>query len=529
MRRWFHPHLSGHDAERLLLENGFDGAYLVRPSQTQPGDYALTVRRGGAVTHIKIQFTGDCYDLFGGDKFANLSELVSHYTSEEGCGQLREKDGNVIELRHAYLCEDPTTERWFHGFLSGSDSEAALRDRGQDGSFLVRASQSKPGCFVLSVRTGGRISHIMIRDNGGKFDLGGGTKFKDLVSLIEHYKVNPLIEASGSVVCLRQPFNATRMNISSISGRFDELSKEASAQDGKAGFSEEFEQLQQMESKHLKLPRIEGSKPENKSKNRYKNILPYDYTRVKLVDVGPEPGADYINANYIDGDNGFKRKYIASQGCLPTTTGSFWQMIWENNVYLVAMITKTQEMGKHKCTPYWPPRDGDTEVFGKFSLRLITTASHDGYQVRRLEVTKLETGEMREVTQYHYTNWPDHGVPDDREVLELILKMRRDLKQLRRFHPDMGPFLVHCSAGIGRTGTVIVIDKILDRIDREGTEIDVDIQQTIQDLRAQRSGMIQTAAQYRFVYKAIKDHFANLEAIAKGEPPSIDANLYLTK
>lgn len=107
-RRWFHPNISGLEAERLLMERGYDSSFLARPSSSNPGDFTLSVRRNGEVTHIKIQNTGDFYDLYGGEKFATLSELVQFYM--ENGGQLREKNGEIIELKYPLNCADPTTE-----------------------------------------------------------------------------------------------------------------------------------------------------------------------------------------------------------------------------------------------------------------------------------------------------------------------------------------------------------------------------------------------------------------------------------
>ncbi|EDQ87370.1 uncharacterized protein MONBRDRAFT_27512 [Monosiga brevicollis MX1] len=381
--------------------------------------------------------------------------------------------------------------------MSGPDSEAALRERGEHGSFLVRASQSQPGRFALSVRCGDAISHIIIRNNGGSFDVGGGASFTDLTSLVEYYKRKPLVEANGNVV---------------------HLLKETEEEFGKAGFNEEFEQLQTMEHQH-KFDRMEGARIENKSKNRYKNILPYDHTRVKLRNV-PDGviGADYINANFINGEApGTDKAYIASQGTMPDTVADFWQMIVEQNCRLVVMATNPVEKGKHKCTPYWPSSERRPARFGNYVVELLTEDNFDAYTVRRMSVAVGE-GDPREIYQYHYTSWPDHGVPPEREFLQLIMKIRQHRDRLRKSIPGLGPTLVHCrqvhanprdqfqSAGIGRTGTFLVIDIVLDLIRHYGIDCDIDIQSIIHKLRGQRSGMIQTAAQYRFIYKAVMDY-----------------------
>uniref|UniRef100_A0A2K6AZA1 protein-tyrosine-phosphatase n=1 Tax=Macaca nemestrina TaxID=9545 RepID=A0A2K6AZA1_MACNE len=209
---WFHPNITGVEAENLLLTRGVDGSFLARPSKSNPGDFTLSVRRNGAVTHIKIQNTGDYYDLYGGEKFATLAELVQYYMEHHG--QLKEKNGDVIELKYPLNCADPTSERWFHGHLSGKEAEKLLTEKGKHGSFLVRESQSHPGDFVLSVRTGddkgesndgkSKVTHVMIRCQELKYDVGGGERFDSLTDLVEHYKKNPMVETLGTVLQLKQ-------------------------------------------------------------------------------------------------------------------------------------------------------------------------------------------------------------------------------------------------------------------------------------------------------------------------------------
>ncbi|KAF2360952.1 PTP type protein phosphatase [Trinorchestia longiramus] len=372
----------------------------------------MECRRNGEVTHIKIQNMGDFYDLYGGEKFATLAELVQYYMENQG--QLKEKNGHVIELKFPLNCADPTTERWFHGQLSGKEAERMMLDKGKHGSFLVRESQSKPGDYVLTVRTEDRVTHVMIRcvvsgdhvmircvvsgdhvmircvvsgdhvmircvvsgDHvmircvEGQFDVGGGRKFPTLGELVEYYRLNPMVEQSGTVVPLKLPFNATRINARGIAKRVKELSVNAGQENtttstsvtmGKVGFWEEFELLQQHECKKL-YSRSEGQKPENRGKNRYKNILPFDHTRVVLRDRDPGiPGSDYINANHITSDDdgsGDQQRYIATQGCLSNTVADFWWMVWQEDCYVVVMTTKEVERGKSsvsQSSPYRPP------------------------------------------------------------------------------------------------------------------------------------------------------------------------------
>ncbi|EFN65023.1 Tyrosine-protein phosphatase non-receptor type 11 [Camponotus floridanus] len=557
-RRWFHPNITGLEAERLLMERGFDSSFLARPSSSNPGDFTLSVRRNGEVTHIKIQNTGDFYDLYGGEKFATLSELVQFYM--ENGGQLREKNGEIIELKYPLNCADPTTERWFHGHLSAREAERLMLERGKNGSFLVRESQSKPGDFVLSVRTDDRVTHVMIRSQDNKYDVGGGHKFDSLSDLIDHYKRNPMVETSGSVVHLRQPFNATRINASGIESRVKQLHKEngcsngwlwngttgnneggAGRGKGKAGFWEEFESLQQLECRHL-FSRKEGLRPENRAKNRYKNILPFDDTRVRLKDVDPNiPGADYINANYIKNEEDpinsgsdittFGKYYIATQGCLPNTIQDFWHMVYQENTRVIVMTTKEVERAKNKCARYWPEEGEVTEYGNEWKVRAVSRTSTADYTLREflLQGTKPNFSESRRIYHYHFQAWPDHGVPSDPGCVLNFLhdvnarqeSIAASLASSNQNVPCIGPILVHCSAGIGRTGTFIVIDMILDQIKRHGLDCEIDIQRTIQRVRSQRSGMVQTEAQYKFVYLAVLHYIDTVSQRMQAEKKSL--------
>ncbi|XP_017266898.1 tyrosine-protein phosphatase non-receptor type 11b isoform X1 [Kryptolebias marmoratus] len=516
-RRWFHPNITGTEAEQVLLTRGVHGSFLARPSKSNPGDFTLSVRRNNEVTHIKIQNSGDYYDLYGGEKFATLAELVQYYTEQQDL--LRERNGHVIELKYPLNCKDPTSERWYHGHLSGKDAEKLLTEKGKAGSFLVRESQSQPGDFVLSVLTNEekhdnvdrktKVTHVMIRcQKDGKYDVGGGERFDTLADLVDHYKKNPMVEKSGIVVHLKQPFNATRINAANIENRVRELNKVAdNSEKPKQGFWEEFEVLQQQECKLL-YPRKEGQKPENKSKNRYKNILPFDTTRVIIKD--PEvPGTDYINANYIrnmneDGRHVEESKvFIATQGCLQNTVTDFWKMVYQENAHVIVMTTKEMERGRNKCVRYWPDLHS-TKEFEKVLVRNVEERPAQDYILRKLEVTRLDRKEpLRYIWHFQYLSWPDHGVPNEPGgVLWFLEEVNRTQSTIK----DTGPIVVHCSAGIGRTGTIIVIDILIDIISRQGLDCDIDIPKTIQMVRQQRSGMVQTEAQYKFIYMAVQQY-----------------------
>ncbi|XP_020849922.1 tyrosine-protein phosphatase non-receptor type 6 isoform X2 [Phascolarctos cinereus] len=509
---WFHRDLSGLDAETLLKGRGVHGSFLARPSRKNQGDFSLSVRVGDQVTHIRIQNSGDFYDLYGGEKFATLTELVEYYTQQQGV--LQDRDGTIIHLKYPLNCSDPTSERWYHGHMSGAQAETLLQAKGEPWTFLVRESLSQPGHFVLSVLNDQpkaglgsplRVTHIKVMCEASRYTVGGSETFDSLTDLVEHFKKTGIEEASGTFVYLRQPYYATRVNAADIENRVLELNKKQQAEDtSKAGFWEEFESLQKQEVKNL-YDRHEGQRPENKSKNRYKNILPFDHTRVILQGRDSNiPGSDYINANYVKnqlvGADENAKIYIASQGCLDATVNDFWQMVWQENSQVIVMTTREVEKGRNKCVPYWP-EVGTQRAYGLYCV--FNCKEHDTpeYKVRSLQVSPLDNGDLvRKIWHYQYLSWPDHGVPSEPGG---ILSFLDQINQRQERLPHAGPIIVHCSAGIGRTGTIIVIDMIMEAISTKGLDCDIDIQKTIQMVRAQRSGMVQTEAQYKFIYMAI--------------------------
>ncbi|XP_053196600.1 tyrosine-protein phosphatase non-receptor type 11 [Scomber japonicus] len=340
-----------------------------------------------------------------------------------------------------------------------------------------------------------------------------------------------MVETLGTVLQLKQPLNTTRINAAEIESRVRELSKLAEATDKvKQGFWEEFETLQQQECKLL-YSRKEGQRAENKNKNRYKNILPFDHTRVCLNDGDlNEPGSDYINANIIMVVSAImpeldskcnttkgKKSYIATQGCLQNTISDFWRMVFQENSRVIVMTTKEVERGKSKCVKYWPDMSALKE-YGAMRVRNVRETSAHDYILRELKLSKVGQGNTeRTVWQYHFRAWPDHGVPTDPGgVLDFLEEV--NLKQESIL--DAGPIAVHCSAGIGRTGTFIVIDILIDVIREKGVDCDIDVPKTIQMVRSQRSGMVQTEAQYRFIYMAVQHYIETLQRRIEEEQKS---------
>ncbi|XP_064349732.1 receptor-type tyrosine-protein phosphatase F isoform X13 [Camelus dromedarius] len=270
-------------------------------------------------------------------------------------------------------------------------------------------------------------------------------------------------------------------------------------------FSQEYESIDPGQQFTWENSNLEVNKP----KNRYANVIAYDHSRVILTSIDGVPGSDYINANYIDGYRK-QNAYIATQGPLPETMGDFWRMVWEQRTATVVMMTRLEEKSRVKCDQYWPARG--TETYGLIQVTLLDTVELATYTVRTFALHKSGSSEKRELRQFQFMAWPDHGVP---EYPTPILAFLRRVKACNPL--DAGPMVAHCSAGVGRTGCFIVIDAMLERMKHEKT---VDIYGHVTCMRSQRNYMVQTEDQYVFIHEAL------LEAATCGHTEVPARNLY---
>ncbi|XP_041124660.1 receptor-type tyrosine-protein phosphatase epsilon-like isoform X2 [Polyodon spathula] len=268
-----------------------------------------------------------------------------------------------------------------------------------------------------------------------------------------------------------------------------------SADDGKL-FREEFSSLPNGYSQGTCE---EANREDNKEKNRYPNILPYDHSRVILMQIDGNPCSDYINASYIDGYKE-KNRFIAAQGPKQETVADFWRMIWEQKSATIVMLTNLKERKEDKCDQYWP--DQGCWMYGNVRVAVEDFTVLVDYTIRKFCV-QYQTSEgskaPRLITQLHFTSWPDFGVPFT------PIGMLKFLKKVKTVNPSFaGPIVVHCSAGVGRTGTFIVIDAMIDMMHAEQK---VDVFALVSRIREQRSQLVQTDMQYSFIYQALLEYY----------------------
>uniref|UniRef100_A0A1A8RMH6 Protein tyrosine phosphatase, receptor type, O n=2 Tax=Nothobranchius rachovii TaxID=451742 RepID=A0A1A8RMH6_9TELE len=266
---------------------------------------------------------------------------------------------------------------------------------------------------------------------------------------------------------------------------FKEMSKDSAYK-----FSLQFEELK---SVGLDLSHDAADLPINRPKNRYTNILPYDFSRVKLVSMHNDEGADYINANYIPGYK-HSKEYIATQGPLPETRNDFWKMVLQQKSPIVVMLTQCTERRRVKCDHYWPFTD-EPVMYGDISVEMLSQSESPEWIIRKFRLGYAD--ETQDVLHLNYTSWPDHGVPTV-NAIESILQFVHIVRQ--QANRSKQPIVVHCSAGVGRTGTFMALDCLMQHI-REHEF--VDILSMVSEMRSHRLSMVQTEEQYVFIHQCV--------------------------
>ncbi|XP_074833589.1 tyrosine-protein phosphatase non-receptor type 7 [Carettochelys insculpta] len=261
--------------------------------------------------------------------------------------------------------------------------------------------------------------------------------------------------------------------------------------------------LEQLQEEFSKIPSNivipeELDIPGRAFKDRYKTILPNPHSRIHLQRAGSQEDEGYINANYIRGYGGCPREYIATQGPMLNTVVDFWQMVWQEGSPLIVMITKLKE-GKEKCVHYWPEREA---TYGPFTIRLQGLSECAEYTVR--ELTIQCEGDCRPVKHVCFPSWPDQQAPESAKPL---LRLVAEVDQILQAAGSTGPVVVHCSAGIGRTGCFIATRIGCQQLKAKG---EVDILGIVCQLRLDRGGMIQTSEQYQFLHHTLAVYASQL-------------------
>ncbi|XP_028332597.1 receptor-type tyrosine-protein phosphatase H-like isoform X2 [Gouania willdenowi] len=277
------------------------------------------------------------------------------------------------------------------------------------------------------------------------------------------------------------------------------------------GFGEEYENLSPVGTEQTQ--RV-ATLPENKDKNRFSNVLPYDWNRVKLNTFTSNEGSDYINASYMPGYNS-NREFIATQGPLPSTVNDFWRMIWEQRVKGIVMVTNCNERGKIKCEKYWPDRN-QSLLYGEQLVTHRYEQQDINWTLREFSLKHKSTSEERTLKHFHFTVWPDHGVPQGTEILILFRELMR--QHIER-EATGTPTVVHCSAGVGRTGTIIALDVLLQQLQKERA---VGINAFVHKMRLHRPHMVQTESQYVFLHQCIMDYLQPTQRSNEGIYENVD-------
>ncbi|KAE9419690.1 hypothetical protein Angca_005013 [Angiostrongylus cantonensis] len=261
-------------------------------------------------------------------------------------------------------------------------------------------------------------------------------------------------------------------------------------------FQREFERLPEPDMRICKA----WLEPHNLRKNRYNNVPCIDSTRILITFCRKEAGAGYIHANRIEYPT-LRNKYIVTQGPLPETVNTFWEMIWQENVACIVMLCRTIEDGKRKCAEYFSSNFNVLTRYGQLNVVLKNRKWEGEIITSLLEVNYLQ--ESRTITHHQWENWSDFKAPGDNILVGLLQKVR-----------GRSTVVVHCSAGIGRSGTFMALEMCLQDL---ANGISVNVFQVVVHLRKYRALAVQTFDQYLSIYRTILQMGEKHGTISKAE------------
>ncbi|KAE8593922.1 hypothetical protein XENTR_v10019376 [Xenopus tropicalis] len=420
------------------------------------------------------------------------------------------KVGGGYQLKVAFVCPSGSYSS-IKILADGNEKETIPAQNCSQGATVQSLQPATK--YIITVETvadSRQVSDFIIcyTDNVGVIvgSIFGVLLFLLVVGLIAYFVLrkrrgskNPFKKERGNM----QKINIVRMP-SVMKSAFPDYYQRQHA-DSDFGFAEEYQQLSNVGINQSKLA---AELSENRSKNRFTNVLPYDHSRVRLNRIDADETSDYINANYMPGYNSSK-EFIASQGPLPNTSADFWRMIWENQVSTIVMLTNCMENGRVKCEHYWP-LDYTPCTYGDITVTVTSEMILPDWTVRDFTLKHAKQQGNKHARHFHFTVWPDHGVPENTTTIVEFRNLVREYMDLKR---SSGPTVVHCSAGVGRTGTLIALDYLIQKMEKEQR---IGIYSFVQKMRQNRPLMVQTESQYVFLNKCMLDLIQN--------PP--DENIY---
>jgi len=377
-------------------------------------------------------------------------------------------------------------------------------------TFIRRVNQGTPlsgGPIVVHCSAGvGRTGTYIVLDvNLRRIETEGKIEIFNYLTHIRSQR-NYMVQTEAQYVFIHDTlleyltFGVTEVQVRNLRDYIKRLQQPTDTGSAEMNVDKEFHKLNLFDQSSSKTMHAANASC-NKNKNRFLNVLPYDDTRVALRQLPGIQGSDYINANYIHGYSHAKQ-FIATQAPLPQTIPAFWRMIWEHHCMTIVCLAQESEGGKVKIHRYWPSIEAS--IHGPLMVEMVTEETHGDFIVREFKVTHTTEGHSRTIKHFQYINWPDNSYPQSAAgLVDLIGRVQKWHQQ-----NSVGQIVVHCSAGVGRTGVLIALCNMIERVRVEGV---VDIFQTVRELRTQRPAMVQTKAQYLFCYLALQDFLASFD------------------